>query len=332
MLTSTTRRKRAASILALAATLALAAPVVEARPGSGSSGGMGSRGSRTYAPPSATTTAPGAPAPIQRSQTQPGPAMGNPGMNTAAQPGRRFGGGFMAGLLGAGLLGALLGGGFFGGLGGIASFLGLILQVGLVVLLVSFAVRWFRRRQGQPAAAGHARQNLDGGDMNPGPMAGGSLGGGPLGGGYGNAQRGPAPVQPVQARPVQIGPGDFESFEINLNDVQAAYGREDVAALRNLATPEMAGYFIEELRANEARGVVNRISDVKLLQGDLSESWGEGSAEYATVAMRYAIKDVTFDRKTQRVVETGEPEAVELWTFVRERGGRWILSAIQQGR
>ena len=43
-------------------------------------------------------------------------------------------GGFMAGLLGAGLLGALLGGGFFGGLGGIASFLGLILQVGLVVL------------------------------------------------------------------------------------------------------------------------------------------------------------------------------------------------------
>jgi predicted lipid-binding transport protein (Tim44 family) len=336
MLTSTTRRKRAASILALAATLVLAAPVVEARPGSGSSGGMGSRGSRTYAPPSATTTAPGAPAPIQRSQTQPGPAMGNPGMNTAAQPGRRFGGGFMAGLLGAGLLGALLGGGFFGGLGGIASFLGLILQVGLVVLLVSFAVRWFRRRQGQPAAAGLSRSTLDGAGANPGPMGGapmgGAPGGAPMGGGYGNGQRGPAPVQPVQARPVQIGPGDFQSFEIALNDVQAAYGREDVAALRNLATPEMAGYFIEELRANEARGVVNRISDVKLLQGDLSESWGEGNAEYATVAMRYAIKDVTLDRRTDRVVETGEPEAVELWTFVRERGGRWVLSAIQQGR
>ncbi|MCJ2047794.1 TIM44-like domain-containing protein [Methylobacterium sp. J-078] len=336
MLTSTTRRKRAASILALAAALALAAPVVEARPGSGSSGGMGSRGSRTYAPPSATTTAPGAPAPIQRSQTQPGPAMGNPGMTQAAQPGRRFGGGFMAGLLGAGLLGALLGGGFFGGLGGIMSFLGLILQVGLVVMLVAFAVRWFRRRQGAPAAAGHARQNLDapgpmGGPMN-GPVngpSGGPMGGAPLGG---NAQRGPAPVQPPAARPVQIGPGDFQSFEIALNDIQAAYGREDAAALRNFATPEMAGYFIEELQANQARGVVNRISDVKLLQGDLSESWGEGNAEYATVAMRYAIKDVTVDRRTDRVVETGEPEAVELWTFVRERGGRWILSAIQQGR
>ncbi len=323
MLTSPTRRRRAATILSLTAVLALGATMAEARPGGGS-GGMGSRGSRTYAPPAATTTAPSTAAPIQRSQTQPG--MTNPGMNPAAAQRPRFGGGFMAGLLGAGLLGALLGGGFFGGLGGIASFIGLMLQVGLLVLLVAFAVRWFRRRQGTPAAAGHARSTLDGN----GPGGSMNLGGGgaPLGG----MGRGPAPVQPVQARPVQIGPGDFQSFEIALNGVQEAYGREDVASLRNLATPEMAGYFIEELRANEAKGVVNRISDVKLLQGDLSESWGEGNAEYATVAMRYAIKDVTLDRRTNRVVETGEPEAVELWTFVRERGGRWILSAIQQGR
>jgi predicted lipid-binding transport protein (Tim44 family) len=327
MLTTPTRRRRAATILSLAAVLALATPmlaatVAEARPG-GSSGGMGSRGSRTYAPPAATTTAPTTAAPIQRSQTQPG--MGNPGMSPAAAQRPRFGGGFMAGLLGAGLLGALLGGGFFGGLGGIASFIGLMLQVGLLVLLVTFAVRWFRRRQGAPAAAGHARSTLEGNGPGPGTMGGGAA---PLGG----TGRGPAPVQPAQARPVQIGPGDFQSFEIALNGVQDAYGREDVASLRNLATPEMAGYFIEELRANEAKGVVNRISDVKLLQGDLSESWGEGNAEYATVAMRYAIKDVTLDRRTNRVVETGEPEAVELWTFVRERGGRWVLSAIQQGR
>lgn len=343
MLTTPTRRKRAATILTLAATLALAAPLAEARPG-GSSGGMGSRGSRTHDAPSATTTAPSTAAPIQRTQTQPGPAMGNPGMNPAAAQRPRFGGGFMAGLLGAGLLGALLGSGFSGGLGGIASFIGLLLQVGLLVLIVSFAVRWFRRRQASPAAAGHARSDLSGNGANGtganvtgmgGTGMGGGLGGnagrGPMGGALGGMGRGPAPVQPVQARPVQIGPGDFESFEIALNGVQDAYGREDVPALRNLATPEMAGYFVEELRANEAKGVVNRISDVKLLQGDLSESWGEGNAEYATVAMRYAIKDVTLDRRTNRVVETGAPEAVELWTFVRERGGRWVLSAIQQG-
>jgi predicted lipid-binding transport protein (Tim44 family) len=324
MLTSLTRRKRAAAILAVAASLAMAAPVVEARPGGG--GGMGSRGSKTYAPPSATTTAPGTAAPIQRTQTQPGPT--NPGMNPAAQQRPRFGGGFMAGLLGAGLLGALFGAGFFGGLGGLASMIGLLLQVGLLVLVVALAVRWFRRRQEGPVAAGHARTGLDQGPGPQGPARNG------LGGGLGmNAAPAAAPaVAPVAVGKVNVGPGDFESFEIALNDVQAAYGREDVASLRNLATPEMAGYFEEELRANAARGVVNRISDVKLLQGDLSEAWSEGRNEYATVAMRYAIKDVTLDRRTNAVVETGEPEAVELWTFVRERGGRWILSAIQQGR
>ncbi|MBX9932519.1 MAG: TIM44-like domain-containing protein [Methylobacterium sp.] len=334
MLMSTSRFKRAATLLTLAASLALAAPIVEARPGS--SGGMGSRGSKTYTAPSATPTAPGAAAPIQRTQTQPGPAMGNPGMNPAAAQRPRFGGGFMAGLLGAGLLGALLGSGFLGGLGGIASFIGLLLQVGLLVLIVTFAVRWFRRRQAGPAPAAYARDSagsgMNPGGMNPGGMNPGGMNPGGLNAG-GMSPRGPGMgAAPVAVGKVAIGPGDFESFELALNDVQEAYGREDVARLRTLATPEMAGYFEEELRANEQRGVVNRISGVKLNQGDLSEAWSEGQTEYATVAMRYAITDVTVDRRTNAVVETGEPEAVELWTFVRQRGGRWLVSAIQQGR
>lgn len=331
MLTSTTRFKRAATLLTLVASLALAAPIVEARPGS--SGGMGSRGSKTFTAPSATQTAPGAAAPIQRTQTQPGPAMGNPGMNQAAAQRPRFGGGFMAGLLGAGLLGALLGGGFFGGLGGIASMLGLLLQVGLVVMIVAFAVRWFRRRQGNPAPAGYARNEM--GSSGPGMDPGGANQGGMNQGGMAprGLGMGAAPAAaPVAVGKVAIGPGDFQSFELALNDVQEAYGREDVARLRTLATPEMAGYFEEELRGNAQRGVVNRISDVKLLQGDLSEAWSEGQTEYATVAMRYAIKDVTLDKRSNAVVETGEPEAVELWTYVRQRGGRWLVSAIQQGR
>ena len=46
-----------------------------------------------------------------------------------------FMGGMFAGLLGAGLIGLLLGGGLTGGLGGLASFLGLALQIGIVVLI-----------------------------------------------------------------------------------------------------------------------------------------------------------------------------------------------------
>lgn len=314
MITSSSRR-RAAAVVSLAAALAVTiAPAVDARPGGG--GGFGSRGSRTYSSPAPTATSPGASSPIQRSQTQPGPGMGNPGM-AGAQSGRRFGGGFFAGLLGAGLLGALVGGGFFGGLGGIASFLGLLLQIGLVVGLVMLALRFFRRRQVQPAmAAGpHARSNLGGG-------AASGLGGGMGGNAAGGARSGP----------VRIEPDDYQAFERNLTEIQTAYGREDVEALRRYATPEMVGYFQEELRANADRGVVNRITDVKLLQGDLSEAWSEGPVQYATVAMRFALLDRVLDRTSDRVVENGPTEAKEFWTFARERGGRWLLSAIQQGR
>ena len=78
--------------------------------------------------------------------------------------------------------------------------------------------------------------------------------------------------------------------------------------------------------------MVNQVTGVKLLQGDLSEAWREGNTEYATVAMRYALTDVTVERDGGRVVEGSREsqEATELWTFLRAHGGHWILSAIQQ--
>ena len=98
-------------------------------------------------------------------------------------------------------------------------------------------------------------------------------------------------------------PADFDAFEKLLGDIQTAYGKEDLGALRAHLTPEMLSYFSEELARNASRGVVNQISDVKLLQGDLSEAWREVNDEYATVAMRYSLNDKIVDRATGRVVE-----------------------------
>jgi predicted lipid-binding transport protein (Tim44 family) len=50
--------------------------------------------------------------------------------------------------------------------------------------------------------------------------------------------------------------------------------------------------------------------------------------------MRYSMIDVTTDA-SGRVVDGSPNERVsvsELWTFVRNRGGSWFLSAIQQSR
>lgn len=316
MLNLVSGRKRA--LLAVTGILALAvAGIAEARPGSGSS--SGSRGSRTFDAPAATRTAPNTAQPIQRTQTpQTAPAQ-RPTQAPAPASSGGFGRGLVAGLVGAGLLGLLFGGGLSGGLGGTASFLGLLLQLALIAGLVMLALRFFRRRQ-EPALAGAGAPLARSGLTSPGQFTGGGGGG---------------PARPAGPRgdEIGIGPADYAAFERVLADVNAAYSRQDVAALWNLATPEMAGYFQEELNDNARKGVVNTVSNVRLLQGDLAESWREGPVEYATVAMRFQLTDVTVDRATNRVV-AGDPsrptEAVEVWTFRRDRGGPWKLSAIQQ--
>jgi predicted lipid-binding transport protein (Tim44 family) len=317
--------------LASALAASLAVSVADARPSSG-----GSRGSKTFSTPPSTQTAPGAAQPLQRSQTQPG--YQNGGMAGAAQQAQRsrfgFGGGLMAGLLGAGLFGLLAGNGLFGGLAGIASFLGLLLQVGLIVGLVMLALRFFRRRS-EPALAG-AGPNLR---QGMGPSGLGGLGGGLGGAGQGGTSPGgmarPGVAQPAPTRSDTLGIGadDYAAFERILGELQTSYGREDADALRRIATPEMFGYLNEELAENTRRGVVNTVTEPRLLQGDLAEAWREGPTDYATVAMRFSIKDATVERASGRVVG-GDPnvptEAVELWTFRRDNRGPWILSAIQQ--
>ena len=71
---------------------------------------------------------------------------------------------------------------------------------------------------------------------------------------------------------------------------------------------------------------------MKLLKGDLAEAWREGDREYATVAMRYSLRDRYVDRATGRAADgTDQPqEATEVWTFTRANGGNWLLSAVQQ--
>lgn len=272
---------------------------------------------RTFSAPPATRTAPTA-APIQRSMTQPGTAA--PIGQAAARPGLLggglFGGGLLGGLaagfIGAGLFGMLFGHGMFGGMGGFASILGLLLQIALVVIVARLLFAWWQRRN-SPAPAYAAAH----------PATGHAFGG--LGSMLGGGNAAPA------GEPLTIAESDYNAFEKLLGDVQAAFSVEDLAALRAKVTPEMVSYFAEQLAENTSRGLINRVSDVKLLQGDLSEAWREGGVDYATVAMRFALTDSMVERASGRTVEGGSPsEVTELWTFMRAHGGQWLLSAIQQ--
>lgn len=344
------RNRRLAFVAALATALTFTAAATDAFARAGkSSSSFGSRGERTQSAPAPTQTAPNTVSPSQAAPTRPAqqPGMAQP---AAAQSGGffsrgGFGGMLMGGLIGAGIAGMLFGGGFLDGLGSLAGMLGFLLQVALIGFLVMLAVRFFKNRRAaqqgpQPAYAGSGLgQGMGGGPLNreqaPGNMGGGL--GGLMGGG---AQPAPAPTHtapahtaPERTDEIGIVGSDYEAFERLLVEVQDAYSRGDRAALARLATAEVAGHFTAELDDAAARGVVNSVTAVTLDQGDLSEAWREADAEYATVAIRFSMVDVTIEKATGKVVD-GDPaarvEATEIWTFRRAPGGVWTLSAIQQ--
>jgi len=302
--------RSALAVIGAVAALALTVVAVDARPGTSRS--IGSRGTNTYSAPPATSTAPRTAQPIEKSTTQAGAQVAG----AAVAPARGgFGSMLMGGLLGAGLFGLLSGAGLFGGLGSLAGVLGFLLQLALIAGIVAIAMAYFRSRN-NPAMAGAQAANVTQRPAQDFARQGANLGGG----------------APALAK-VNVTGDDFNAFERLLGNIQGAYGRQDRSALKALTTQEMFHYFDDELTANEAKGVVNRIGAVKLLQGDLSEAWGEPGAEYATVAMRYSIDDKVVETATGRIVSSGDPEATELWTFRRNPGANamsWKLSAIQQ--
>jgi predicted lipid-binding transport protein (Tim44 family) len=305
------RHRVVTAFVAVAAAFLLFTADAYARPLGGFS--AGSRGMRTYSAPPSTATAPTA-APIQRSLTQrPNDGLARSAPGTGFFSGRGLFGGLAAGFLGAGLLGLLFGYGLFGGMAGFASIFGLLLQVMLIIVVARLIFAWWQRRN-LAAPLSYAMPN-SASAHNFGSFDG-----------ILNGSRSQSAGEPLT-----IAKSDYNKFERLLGDIQTAYSAEDLSALRAMVTPEILSYFSEELAANASRGLINRVTDVKLLQGDLAEAWHEGRSDYATVAMKFALRDSMVERATGRTVEGGErSEVAELWTFVRAQGGNWLLSAIQQ--
>lgn len=336
----TRNHKHWAAALGLALVLGgLMADPADARRG----GSFGSRGSRTYSAPRSSYMSPSSPGPVQRSMTSPSqypgapsyaPAPGYaPGFNNGfRRPGfwGGFGGGFLGGLIGGGLIGGLMGHGWGGGWGGAGGGGGLTILLQLLILggIVWFVVSLFRRRSGGAAFAG-------GGSGWPDPQQGQQpltqqMFGGQAFGGFGQATPPPGGGPALEIPITQM---DRDAFERLLLEVQDAFGHEDYGRLRDRTTPEVMSFLAEELSQNATHNRRNDVSNVRLVQADVTEAWREGPTDYATAALRYESIDVMRDRGTGQVVE-GDPnrltETTEFWTFARQNGGAWKLSAIQE--
>lgn len=290
-------------------TIAFAPSLADARAGrSFSSGGgssfsgMGSRGSRTFENNGA--------APVTRSMTQTprttSPLSGTPATAAGGSFFQRHP--FLTGLAG-GFLGSML----FHGMGGFGHVLGGLLTFLIIGFVIFFLIRLFSGRGFSFAGAG-------GGGM---PLSAGAAA---------------APRQLYRGQDTTVSDSDLNDFQAIHAAVQEAWSRGDLGRMRQLMTPEMLSYFSEELTRNTSQGVQNIVSNVRLLKGDVSESWVEDDLQYATAFMRWSANDYVVrigagSGEAQQIV-SGDPrtpsEQEEVWTFVRRRGGNWLLSAVQQ--
>jgi predicted lipid-binding transport protein (Tim44 family) len=289
----------------------------------GGFGGFGNRGARTTESVPATRTSPTTTAPVQRTTTEPASANRvNSATPAAAQraPGL-FSGGLMRGLFIGGLFGLLMGAGF-GGLGGMLS---LLFQVLLIGGLVWLAMAFFARRRMATAGGPGADRGFSFEAPRAGTTATG-FGGKPFSFGGGGGAARPATT------PYEVSDADLAVFERRLSEVQDAFSHGDRPRLAGVTTAEVLGHLSQEMEENSDAGLRNEVYDVKLLDGSVAEAWTEGDTQYATVALRYESRDVMRNVVTGAVTSGSDDltDTTEIWTFRRDRGGEWLVSAMQE--
>ena len=222
-----------------------------------------------------------------------------------------------------GLAGGLFGSWLFGHSGYAAgaeghsagSMFGTLLQILIIGLLIYFVVRLFRGRA----------------------LSNGWRGGARLPAALGRGGRGPGPSGSTAGGTSMSAMTTCSASRRSMPRCRRR-GARAMSRMRRLMTPEMLGYFSEELTRSASQGVRNVVANVELLKGDLGESWEEGDMQYATAYMRWRASDYVARSDSSPgdpgYLVSGDPrqpvEAEEVWTFVRRHGGDWLLSAIQQ--
>lgn len=304
--------------LAIAAALLLllgAYHDAEARAGR-SGGSFGYRGSRTY-------SAPVQQAPTRQTQTtQARPAQPQPQPAMAPR-----GGGLLGGLAG-GLAGGILGGLLFSSLGhaavgpGMGGGIGIldILLIGVGIFLI---VKIFRRKKAADEFIGGRQRSTD--EF--------------LGGRQVRSAASNAPDD------METGLGDIrrmdsyfdeehfmtEAVDIFFN-VQAAWVRGEADRLGSIVAPKALETLRNELASLKTRGLVNRVEGISIKDAAITEAWQEKGTDYITLKLKASAIDYLVDG-SGNVIEGSNKEAVEFteyWTFAREIGKDWKLSAIQQ--
>jgi predicted lipid-binding transport protein (Tim44 family) len=260
-------------------------------------------------------------------------------------PQRSGWGGMLGGLLVGGLIGSLLFGGMGGGLGGLGGGIGLM-EIVLIGGLIVFAIMWMRRRQaagsmGTPAyAGGYGASGSSSGGWQP-------SGGSAYSGGGSSAPPVAVLEAPAELSDLDRGLGHIRQMDAQFDPaafgesatdmffkIQAAWTNRDMGRVTDLLTPEMRGVLQAQCDKLRADRRINRLENIAVRQGAVTEGWQEKGQDFVTVYFLASLVDYTTDESGAQVLDGSRTEPVkfeEYWTFARPVGPNpWKLSAIQQ--
>ncbi len=320
----------ALSIIAVFVFLLAMDSVAHARAGGGRS--MGSRSFSSGG--SYQRSAPAAPS--RQPTQQPGMNRQTPTQQPTSQPG--FGRSLLYGM-GGGLLGGMMGNMLFGGRGyaggggwggggfGFGDFLIILIIVGIIY----FVVKRFRNKRNEMAmsSAGGAAYapSQYGYDLPPAEDQGFSR---PAQNDF--VSEG---IQHIRSMDPSFTEDRFrETAEDMFFKIQSAWGKRDLAGVRNLLSPQMLDTFQKDVDSYIADKKINRLENVAVRQADIVYAAQNQGEEYITIKFLASLLDYTVDDSTNQI-RSGSPtdpvKFLEYWTFSRKVGDKnWVLSGITQ--
>ncbi len=115
--------------------------------------------------------------------------------------------------------------------------------------------------------------------------------------------------------------------------VQGAWANRDLSSAASLLDSEAKIFLEEELSRLKSLKQINRLENIAVRDVQAIESWRDVGKEFSTVRITANLLDFTLDETSLQVVSGSKTTPVkfeEYWTFARESGSPWKLSAIQQ--
>jgi len=115
--------------------------------------------------------------------------------------------------------------------------------------------------------------------------------------------------------------------------VQGAWANRDLSSALSLLDTEARTFLEDELFRLKSLKQINRLENIAVRDVQAIESWRDLGKEFSTVKITANLLDFNVDETTLQVVSGSKTTPVkfeEYWTFTRENGSPWKLSAIQQ--